>query len=386
MKKRRIALLLIFSLLLLAQLQSVAQEKPIASEQERSVAEGQAREKQAASRAEAQKKREADRAEAQVKRAAAREKYAAAREAFKQKQAIAKAKAEEKRVAAELKRSIDEAIRRTLPPDGTFKLLGSRLNLNPATVVKGAPYSATAITESIQTLGDGNQIIQRNEAAYYRDREGRIRIDQTLKSIGKWTVAGDPARIITIWDPVAGHSYSLNPREQTALIDPNGPLKKFALLRSPNKPPLPPDISDHPKPKGPSVNKPKSDPVTTDSPDRRKKESLGTKTIEGVSADGTRTTRIIPAGEIGNVRPIEIVDESWYSPELQMLLLTRHKDPRSGEANYRLTNIKRIDPEPALFEIPGGYRTLDKTTPRSPSQPPRAPNKPKPAKKTEVIL
>lgn len=372
--RRRITLIVTFSLVLLGQLQLVAQEKPPASEQEkRAIAEGQTREKQAALRAEAQKKRDAAIVEAQAKTAAA-----------EAKQAMAKAKAAEKQAAIEIKRSIDQ-IRRTMPPD-VFKLLGDRLNLNAASVVKGAPYSATAITESIQTLGDGNQIIQRNEAAYYRDREGRTRIDQTLKSIGKWTVAGDPARIITISDPVAGHYYSLNPREQTALIDPGGPPKKIPLSGGPKKSTPAPDSSDHPKPKGPKVSdKTKSAPVTTDSSDGRKKESLGTKTIEGVSADGMRTTRIIPAGEIGNVRPIEIVDESWYSPELQMLLMTKHNDPRSGETSYRLTNIKRSDPEPSLFEIPPGYRMLDKAMPKPPSPPPGPPNMAKPAKKTEVI-
>ncbi len=385
MKKERLPLLVIFSLVLLGQLQTIAQEKPFPGEQEkRSIAEAQAREKQAASKAEAQKKRDAARAEGQAKRAAAQLKHAAAREAGEQKRAVDRAAAQEKRAAAQAKRSIDEAIKRAVPPDGTFKFLGSRPDFKA--VVKGAPYSATAITEYTQTLADGNQIMQKNEATYYRDREGRIRIDQKLKTIGKWTAVGDPPRIITIWDPVASRYYSLDPGKQTALIDPIRPPKTITVPAGP-KPPFPfSGPSDHPKSPGPSIsNKTKSDPVTTDSLNRRKKESLGTKTIEGVSADGTRTTRIIPTGEIGNVRPIEIVDESWYSPELQMLLLTRHNDPRSGETIYRLTNINRRDPEPALFEIPAGYRILDKTAPRLPAEPSEPPKMPK-VKKTEVIL
>ncbi len=77
--------------------------------------------------------------------------------------------------------------------------------------------------------------------------------------------------------------------------------------------------------------------------------------IEGVEAEGTRTTMTIPAGEIGNERPIEIVSERWYSPELQLVVMTRHSDPRSGETTYKLTNINRTEPAKSLFEVPAGY-------------------------------
>jgi len=85
------------------------------------------------------------------------------------------------------------------------------------------------------------------------------------------------------------------------------------------------------------------------------KEDLGKQTIEGVEAQGTRVTITIPTGEIGNERPIEIVNERWYSPELQMDVLTRHDDPRTGETTYRLTNINRAEPVRSLFEVPTDY-------------------------------
>jgi hypothetical protein len=85
------------------------------------------------------------------------------------------------------------------------------------------------------------------------------------------------------------------------------------------------------------------------------KESLGKQNIEGVEAEGTRTTVTIPAGEIGNERPIEIVSERWYSPELQLVVMTRNSDPRSGETTYRLTNISRTEPAKSLFEVPADY-------------------------------
>jgi len=84
-------------------------------------------------------------------------------------------------------------------------------------------------------------------------------------------------------------------------------------------------------------------------------ESLGTQLIEGVSAEGKRTVETIPAGAIGNDSPIEIISESWYSPELGMVVKSRHNDPRSGENLYQLTNIRRGEPSPDLFQVPVDY-------------------------------
>ncbi len=88
-----------------------------------------------------------------------------------------------------------------------------------------------------------------------------------------------------------------------------------------------------------------------------KTESLGTQTIEGVSAEGTRTTRTIPAGEIGNERALEITSEVWTSPDLKMVVLSKRNDPRIGETVYKLTNIQRADPDPSLFQVPSGFTT-----------------------------
>ena len=89
--------------------------------------------------------------------------------------------------------------------------------------------------------------------------------------------------------------------------------------------------------------------------DNARNESLGKQAIEGVDAEGTRKTVEIPAGEIGNERPIETVFERWYSPELQVVVMTKHSDPRFGETTYRLTNINRSEPARELFEVPADY-------------------------------
>jgi hypothetical protein len=80
-------------------------------------------------------------------------------------------------------------------------------------------------------------------------------------------------------------------------------------------------------------------------------------------AEGTRITVTIPAGEFDNEQPLEIVHEQWYSPELQMVVLLKHNDPRFGETTFRLTNITRGDPTPDLFAEPQGYRTIDQHEP-----------------------
>jgi hypothetical protein len=85
-------------------------------------------------------------------------------------------------------------------------------------------------------------------------------------------------------------------------------------------------------------------------------ELLGNQSVDGVEAEGSRSIETIPAGQIGNRLPIEITQERWYSRELQILVLSKHHDPRSGDITYRLTNIERSEPDPSLFEVPADYR------------------------------
>ena len=88
-------------------------------------------------------------------------------------------------------------------------------------------------------------------------------------------------------------------------------------------------------------------------------EELGTRQIEGVKANGRRTTTVIPTGRIGNDRPIQITDERWESPELQMVVLSRYSDPRTGVVEYRLTSISRAEPRADLFVVPADYTIIE---------------------------
>jgi hypothetical protein len=86
-----------------------------------------------------------------------------------------------------------------------------------------------------------------------------------------------------------------------------------------------------------------------------KKESLGTQTMNGVAAEGTRTTHTIAAGQIGNDKAIQIVFERWYSPDLQLVVKSTRTDPRFGTTTYSLTNVQRTEPAASLFTVPSDY-------------------------------
>jgi hypothetical protein len=95
-----------------------------------------------------------------------------------------------------------------------------------------------------------------------------------------------------------------------------------------------------------------------------KKEDLGTQTINGISAQGTRYTRTIPAGQIGNDKPITIVNERWYSPDLQIVVKSTRNDPRFGSTTYTVTNVQRQEPAASLFIVPSDYTVTQARGPR----------------------
>ncbi len=92
-------------------------------------------------------------------------------------------------------------------------------------------------------------------------------------------------------------------------------------------------------------------------------ESLGTQTIEGINAQGTRTTVTYATGTIGNDRPMTTVTETWMSPELQVMVLSKTSDPRNGETTTKLTNFSQSEPDAALFQVPADYTIQDQQQP-----------------------
>jgi len=272
------------------------------------------------------------------------------------------------------------------PPDANFVFIASESF--GGKVVKGAPYSGEAVTETIQTLSDGNRIVNRMTSSIYRDSEGRTRREQSLKGLGIFGAAGEePLQTIFINDPVAGVTFTLDSRskiahksvpftfEFTKKLDKAGAAisgvedQRFEFKVERGTAAGGSMIMTAPLPVPPGAPHPELDQLrveggtagtmvfkTKQGPNANEvKEQLGKQSIEGVEAEGTRTTVTIAAGEIGNERPIEIVSERWYSPELQLVVMTRHSDPRFGETTYKLTNINRSEPAKSLFEVPSDY-------------------------------
>lgn len=241
------------------------------------------------------------------------------------------------------------------PPDGRGGrggpgarggFLGAEV-FTPGQVVKNAPFSADVVTQTTQTLPDGSHIKQSNTVHAYRDSEGRTRREETLNLNGLAVGAngGTPSQVVFLNDPVAGASYALDPTNRTATKSGRGPRPDAAGQVSRRQGP-PGGTTVFPRGRGQNAQ-------------NVKRESLGTQTIEGVQAQGTRVTRTIPAGQIGNEQPIQIVTETWYSPDLQMTILRKSSDPRRGETVTQVQNINRSEPAATLFQVPADFKVTE---------------------------
>jgi Gram-negative bacterial TonB protein C-terminal len=89
-------------------------------------------------------------------------------------------------------------------------------------------------------------------------------------------------------------------------------------------------------------------------------ERLNDQLVEGIECRGERKVTTMPVGTIGNDRSIEMISETWSSPALGMIILSKRNDPRFGESTYRATNIERAEPEPALFQVSPEYTIKEK--------------------------
>jgi hypothetical protein len=224
-------------------------------------------------------------------------------------------------------------------------------------VVADAPFSADATTTVTQILSDGTRIEQTTNARFYRDRAGRVRREQTILGLG---ALGNMQTITIAPDPMDGTAFTLDPATRTARRVPRVviPLPGNMTFRTNAG-----TIRVQGRTGGPPLGG-----VAGRSP---AEEVLGARQFEGVKALGRKTTSVIPTGQIGNDRPIEITDERWESPELRMLVYSRNADPRTGVVEYRLTNINRSEPPADLFMIPQDY-TISQS-PLPPAAPPAPP-------------
>ena len=224
-----------------------------------------------------------------------------------------------------------------------------------AKTVAGAPITAVVVVSRDTTLADGNKIHNESQSKIYRDAEGRVRrelaVDLATPTTGKVN-----RNFITINDPVAGKRYMLNPDNKTAHVMPQRG-QRHGNRNADQTAGAVPGAEGPAGPRG-------AGNVT--------KEQLGSKMVNGVMAEGVRVTRTIPAGAIGNDKPIEVVTERWYSPDLQIAVLTTHTDPMMGTVTAKMVSVVRGDPDPSLFQVPSDY----KLEAGKPNQPMFMPNKP----------
>jgi TonB family protein len=189
--------------------------------------------------------------------------------------------------------------------------------------IPNAPFSATTMMDNIHSLADGTTVTTKTMTTIARDTKGRTHNENRYYLTPSDSSEGR-IRDITIFDPNSRTRTTLNPATQRAFV--------FAV----------------PPPMGLSGS-----PVVP--PPDAEREDLGLSSIDGLTVHGYRKSRTIPVGAEGNDREITISDEYWYSDELHMNITVRHTDPRHGVQFVALTELKREEPDPKMFEIPAGY-------------------------------
>jgi hypothetical protein len=262
--------------------------------------------------------------------------------------------------------------------------------------ITGAPYSAQVTTESVQPFSDGNYISHKTVSTVYRDSLGRIRREQNITLVGPSDASGSAIQFITINDPVTGSFYNLNPRTKTYVAIGNAkfisPLP--VITEAGSGVPMtfsysvdaatagnggggvgrggalvPAKIASAGCAEGQITTKSTTSVMgqvvnSTTCGGNITTENLGADTMSGLSVIGTRTTNTIPAGQIGNAQPILVTTDQWYSPDLQINIMTKHSDPRTGTTTTTLTNVSRNEPDPGLFTVPPGYTLSSSTAPK----------------------
>jgi hypothetical protein len=234
--------------------------------------------------------------------------------------------------------------------------------------VKGAPFCATVTSEHTQSFADGNRIHTTDSSNLCRDSEGRTRREAGLNLLGAAPQTSAP-KLITIVDPVAGVRYMLDSDSKVAhkmTLPPPGNFTAGGVATA--GPGGLPDKGERmmfyqsTSAPGPQVftsnvffgkgGQDANDPAPTT-------ENLGDQTIDGIHATGTRITTTIPAGKMGNDKPIVVTSERWFSSDLKAAVMTKHNDPWAGELKTELTGVNTSEPDSSLFTVPSDYKIVE---------------------------
>jgi len=241
---------------------------------------------------------------------------------------------------------------------GIFTASGRAFEIPPVT---GEAYSGEEVTERVQILADGTHITQTTPGRrIFRDSQGRVRSERSLGVPGR--PAAEAPRMIEITDPVAGFRYVLDEQKKVAhrsalpqLNQPNAvSMQRNTPWFSAGDAIPPPAVASRVMRAPAQDGRPQPE---------FKNESLGTQTIDGVLCEGRRSTTTYPVDFEGNDRPIVATQETWTSPELKMMILSKTNDPRSGENTFHILNLSRTEPDASLFQPPQDYSVVDDTEP-----------------------
>jgi hypothetical protein len=248
--------------------------------------------------------------------------------------------------------------------NGTF---ATQIGVAP---LRNAPYSGQTVTERRQVLGDGNQIATRQTFMAYRDSAGRTRMDN-MNDKGE-------VETIIIHDTVAGANWVLKPQERIAIktpmrTSPMRPLTRQEVVKRIEG--LDPETRQRIQEQARTHAQARDGMLRTERVQiasslatafgdvkwaaQATTKELGTREFSGVKANGKLRSYEIPAGAIGNRNPIQVSTETWIAPDLQVTVYTKHTDPRNGEVEFRIENLKREEPAASLFAVPPDYTVKD---------------------------
>ena len=201
--------------------------------------------------------------------------------------------------------------------------------------VQHAPFSSVVTAEWTKTLEDGSTVARQNHRVVVRDGAGRI-YQERRTLVPKDGQAEPQLMRIEISDPAQHIKYFCQPDQHVCMLrDYTGP---------------PADVSE------PVGSTGEGNMVLT-------REELGKSDVSGVEVTGTRETRVMGTGVMGNDRPISITKEFWYSSQLGLNMQVKRSDPRVGIQTFTITEVSLAEPDAKYFQIPAGFKVVDLRSP-----------------------
>jgi hypothetical protein len=266
--------------------------------------------------------------------------------------------------------ALSAAVASAQAPQFMTKECGPRMGVfnvalnSPAEVVEDAPYSGVGTTEVVNTLADGNRIVQKNTMRYYRDSAGRTRTEYQLAAVGPFTL-DEKRSVVTINDPVSGKHYVLHEGMKRAdvftnavALDPTeAPMagRKVFIRNKDTAGGAPPDVVFFAGPATGAIRLPAGAGCAPEARKLPQSVPMGERVIEGIKTVGSSLQFTLAPGEVGNEQPITVRSEQWFSPELRVVIASTHRDPMAGDTTYRLEQISRAEPDPSLFAVPSDF-------------------------------